>query len=355
MLKLGSGITVTGETGGGVTLKAGNPQYQALEFVNAANSVVRDIRIQGAAGSRRQNDESAAILFVNSNHCTVERVTIEGSASAGVLMHGSYDMRVMNNDIRNTMADGVHAVAGSHDILIANNTAFNTGDDSFAAVAYAKDPQTSDITIRDNTSTNSRARGAACIGAKNCIITGNHVVNPRAHGIVVAYEQSYNTHHPSGATVEGNTVEGVSSPGMNSILVDSASDINLGPNRVGSGNSVFIHDSKGVRVTGLDVKDAKGPGILIRESRDVTLRHNHVARSSGSGIVLDRVTGGDVSNNTLEDVNATGDPQSGDIDVIKSPSLTGDGNVSSHVTTPPRSMRVRLQESEGSNLHANTK
>lgn len=288
LLDFGSNITVLGVNTRETILKATNPIRSALRFQNASGCRVSNLKIVGAPSPRKQNDESVGILLTNASHCTISGVSIDGGASAGILLHGSQDVQISGNDIRNEMADGVHIVAGSRHVLIENNTAYNTGDDSFAAVAYAKDPQTSDVTIRNNTSIRSRARGATCIGASNCVITGNKIVDPASHGIAVAFEESYNTHHPRHATVANNAVSGVTKPGRNPILVDRADDVTLTQDRVTNSNSIYIHGSSNVTVENLQIHDSKGAAILARDSRDLKLRGNQIVHSSGSGIVLER-------------------------------------------------------------------
>lgn len=348
VLNFGSNMMVTGAGAGPTVIQATNPTLSALRFANASNCGVSNLKIAGAPSPRKQNDESAGILLVDSSHCRVNGIAIDGGASAGILIHGSQDVQVAGNDIRNEMADGVHVVAGSNRVLVENNTAFNTGDDSFAAVAYAKDPQTTGVTIRNNTSTNSRARGVTCIGAADCLITGNTISNPHSHGIAVAFETSYNTHHPRHVTVADNTITGVAGSGMNAILIDGAEDVRLQRNHVLASNAVFIHNSAGIALEEMSIEDSRGPAILARDSSDLRLRRNHLMRSGGPGILLERVQGGEVSENHLEDARSGGDAQRGDIDIASSSHLTGSGNTVRHGAAsrgPRRGIRVADSDS----------
>ncbi len=247
ILQLGSNLTMMGSGPRKTVLKPLNPATAAIECVNAQNCGIVFLRIVSTATSRRQNDDSADIVITNSEHCRVSMVDIDGSASAGILIHGSTDIQVSGSHIDNTMADGVHAVHGSRDILIEDNVANNTGDDSFAAVAYAADPQTYNVTIRNNISRNSHARGVTCIGAAGCFIDNNRIFSPKAHGIAIDYENAYQTHHPSSATVTNNVVRGASMRGMRGILVDGADDVKLKGNLLTESNPIFVHESTRVR------------------------------------------------------------------------------------------------------------
>lgn len=335
LLDFGSNVTVQGE-GAASVVKALNPQRSAIRFRNASGCGVSNIKIAGAPSPRKQNDESAGILLTNSNHCTITGVSIDGGASAAILLHGSTDVGISGNDIRNEMADGVHVVAGSQRVVVENNTAYNTGDDSFAAVAYANDPQTANITIRNNTSTKSHARGVTCIGAADCILVGNTIIEPASHGLAVAFERSYNTHHPLHAVVEHNVIRDVRTAGRNPVLVDGAEDVTLRGNEVSNSNSILIHGSAGVTLAETRIRDSHGAAILARDSSDVRLRKNEIARSSGAGILMEKVRGGEVSGNRLSETRSGEDAQRGDIDIAGSSGVAGEGNT----TSSSRSIRV---------------
>lgn len=343
VLNFGSNVTLSGAGPGETTVRATNAERSAIRFANASNCGVSDLKISGAASPRKQNDDSAGILLVDSSNCSIHGVAIDGGASAGILVHGSHGIRVTGNDIRNEMADGVHVVAGSTDVLVESNTAENTGDDSFAAVAYGNGPQTTGVTIRNNTSSNSRARGVSCIGAADCVISGNKISNPRGHGIAVAFEQAYQTHHPRHASVSGNVIDGAGGRGMNAILVDGAEDVRIGGNQVSGSNSLFIHNSAGVDIEETTVRDARGPAILARDSSSVRLRRNHLVHATGPGILLERVRGGEVSGNHVE--SAGGDDRGG-IDIAESSRINGDGNTIRKAGGDGRAGRVRVAGSD---------
>jgi nitrous oxidase accessory protein NosD len=232
------------------------------------------------------------------------------------------------------MADGIHVVGGSRNVTVSHNVADNTGDDSFAAVAYATLAQTLGVTISGNTSTNSKARGVTCIGAANCLIEDNTVANPRGHGIVVAYDKAYNTYRPTGAKVIGNKIEGVNGGGKESILIEDADGVELSKNSVARSRSIYVLRSKNVSLTAFDVRDSIGPAILIRDSQDVHILSSHIYRAGGPGIAFDHVTGGEISTNVLEDDKNAETGPLGDIDIVRSTSISGDRNKSTNSSNP---------------------
>lgn len=341
ILLLGSGITVHGSPKGDSILKATNPARETLQFLDAKGCGVSDLKFQGAPSRRLQAYISTDIFLERDTDCTIQRVIIDGAAAAGMVVDNSRDIRVLNNDVQNTMADGIHVTGSSQNVLVADNKAQHTGDDSFAAVAYGKDPQTSDVIFRNNTSTDSKSRGVTCIGPRGCVIENNTIVNPEGHGIAVAYEGSYKTHHPSNAIVRNNTIENVGHGGMNAILVDSADEITLESNHLSGSKPILITASKGVIVSGNDVKDALGIGIHVLNSQDVHIVNNHLEAAAGPAISLDMINASEVKGNRIEN----GKSVIADVEISRSSGVSGDGNISMHSAAPSAHV-LRIQDSD---------
>ncbi len=277
-------------------VKATNAYRSTLWFQNVTNCGVQNLGILGVTGVPRQsNGETTAIWLSSVQHCVIQNISISGGASAGVLIdRSSTDIQITGSSVSNTMADGFHVTGGSSMVTVSGNTAYNTGDDSFAAVAYAQDPQTHDVTFTNNVSTNSKARGVTCIGANNCTILNNSVVNPAGHGIAVAYELSYNTWHPVNATVSGNSISGAITYGTNAILVDGANRVTLTNNQIVGSQSVFIHSSTTVNVVALSANNMTGPALLAQLSTSVSISGSTLTGATATAITYDRVTGGTI-------------------------------------------------------------
>jgi parallel beta-helix repeat protein len=350
MLTISGSIVVSG-SGASSILKATNAYYSALQFLNSNNCGVQGVKIQGYSTSRLSNNESAGVLLTNSSNCTITNIKVDGGSSAGILLYNSHYVQITSNDVRNTLADGTHAFGGSSQIQMLNNTAYNTGDDSFAAVAYQGDPQTTNVTISNNVTTNSQARGVSCIGAANCVITNNSIVNPDSHGVVIAYEQGWNTYHPSNATVSGNLISNVEVDGANPILVDSASTVAVKNNSVSWSRTILVNNSTGVTLSGLQVQNMvnDGSSILLKGSSGLSLTGNVISNSAGPGILTQSLRNSTFSNNRLNSV-AT-EFGSGDFQIDNSSNLSGTGNIVTQNTPGrpliggSRSSRISIQVS----------
>jgi len=329
ILDFGSGVVVAGADQSSIVMGTNNTNA-ALRFLGASACGVFNITVASDATLRQLNYESADIYLDDATGCMISGVSIDGSASAGIVIHDSTNVVAANNQVRNTMADGIHTVGGSQNVVVTGNQAWNTGDDSFSVVAYASEPQTANVTVANNVSIRSRARGLSCIGAANCTLQGNQIYSPAAHGIAVAYESSWNTLAPSAATVSGNLIVGAAQPGFMSLIVEGASGVDIGANDIYDSMPVYIHSSQKVTLDGLRVHHATNIGILGRDCNALALRNVEIDSAEQSGIVLERVTGAEISKATLDNVQTTGDPIRGAIDAWLCSGLSGSGNVVQH-------------------------
>jgi parallel beta-helix repeat protein len=329
ILDFGAGVVIEG-AGQATVLQGTNYSNAALRFSGTPGCGVFNVTVASDATARLTNYESADIFLDGATDCAIAGVRIDGSASAGIVIHNSSNVTVIDNEVRNTLADGIHTVGGSHQVLVANNQSWNTGDDSFSAVAYATEPQTYGVTISNNVSVNSHARGVSCVGASGCVISGNHVYNPAAHGIDIAYESSWNTWVPSGAVASGNVIVGVTNSGFNPLIVDGANNISIGVNDVYNSTPVLLHASQNVTVQGLRVHNALSVGVLGENCSALALQSVEIDTAAQSGIMLQNVNQGEISNAMLDNVQTTGDPGRGAIDAWLCSPLNGTGNVVQH-------------------------
>jgi hypothetical protein len=117
---------------------------------------------------------------------------------------------------------------------------------------------------------------------------------------------------------------------MNSILLNYAADVQIGYNEVYDSTTVYLHNSSGVSISGIAVYRTPGTGLIARNCQQVTIQNTNIQQSRDSGLLLDTVSGGVVSGNSLVDVQMKGDPTKGAITVLSSSGLTGDGNTVQH-------------------------
>lgn len=325
VIALGSNVTVQG-AGAETVLLSTNPHRAALSFTDAGGCSIRSIKVEGAHSPRLSNDESADILLRNSHDCRLADIWIDGSASVGIIVHASVNIVVDHVEVRNTNSDGVHVVSGSRHVTVSNSVGINTGDDSFSAVAYAAQPQTMDVTFEHDKSTKSRARGITCIGAKGCVIANSSVVDSSAHGIAVAYEKSYDTWHPEDAQVRDVEISNVTSPGMNPILINGARRVGLRTTAVHASNPVYVNTCSEVTIEGLQVFDARGPSVLVRQTSLIDILNSSIERAAGAGIKLDGVMEARLQSNRIADVQMTSDSNRGAIDIENSQNVSGTEN-----------------------------
>ncbi len=351
-IEFGSGTVLQG-AGADSVLMASTFPNSALRFAGSQSCGVKQLGTTSAATVRLYTPPSVAILFEGARNCHVSDVFINGSASAGIMVRSSTDMLIERTAIRNTMADGIHVVDGSQKVTVSRNRAFQTGDDSFAAVAYATTAQTDSVTFDHNVSVMSFTRGVTCIGASNCSITNNRVYNPRAHGIAVAYETAFNTYHPRGATLVHNLVRGVSAPGMNPLLVSSASGVIVKDFRAYDSNPIFLHDSTWVKTSDLAVFNALSLGIAGVGGGNLSIQDSRVTGSGGSGILLNGVRSGDLAQNYVADAFQAGPAVYGAIDVASSDSISGAGN-QVFSGTPGIGSLLRIASSTSTTVTANS-
>jgi hypothetical protein len=317
-------------TGPDSVLLATTAAASAIRFADAGNCAIRRLKVSSPAPERLLNDEAAAVLFKNSHDCIASNLWIDGAAAAGINVHGSNDMVLDTIEVRNTRADGIHVVSGSQRVTVSNNIAYDTGDDSFSAVAYETQPQTANVTFDNDTSVRSKARGVTCIGADDCVITHNKIYSPAAHGVAVAWESSYHTWHPHYARIENNLIRDVITPGMNPLLLDEASDVDIGFNEIYDSNPVYLHASIDISIQNVRLIGAKGTALIARDCRQLSIKNTSVTGAQDSGFVLEGVAGGELTGNTLIDVQARGDAGKGSIDILNSRDLSGAGNKVQH-------------------------
>jgi hypothetical protein len=93
---------------------------------------------------------------------------------------------------------------------------------------------------------------------------------------------------------------------------------------------VYLNTSQNIAVQGLRVHHALDIGLLARNSTAVSLRDVEIDSAAASGILLERVTGGEITNATLVNVQTTGDPIRGAIDAWLCTGLSGTRNVVQH-------------------------
>jgi hypothetical protein len=346
VIDIGSQTMLTG-TGNDSVVLATAFRDAAVRLHGVSGAAISNLKFKSLATARLMNPESSLILLDNAKDCSITGITIEGSAGAGIMVRFSNAISITHNEVNDTQADGIHVVDGSRDVQVTDNMAHNTGDDSFSAVAYRSNPQTDSVLIQRNVSLGSHARGVACIGAAHCVIRDNRIEAPGAHGIAVAYETAFDTHHPFAATVEHNIVKQVRNPVMNALLIDGATDVRVDDLQISDSTPIYCNQSSRVSLTRLAINQAIGVGIAAKDCSEFSVLDSHISGAGQGGIRVTGIRKGEFSRNSMELLFLKGPNGAGAIDVYASQDVTGSGNsVSRPVSAPP----LRIVESPRSSV-----
>jgi hypothetical protein len=113
---------------------------------------------------------------------------------------------------------------------------------------------------------------------------------------------------------------------MNPLLLDEATDVQVGINEVYDSTPVYFHAGSNISVKGMQLYGSKGAALIARDCGHLSITDTGVHGAGGAGFLLDGVAEGEIARNTLVDVQMNTDPMSGSIDVVNSRDLAGERN-----------------------------
>jgi parallel beta-helix repeat protein len=151
------------------------------------------------------------------------------ASSAAIFLYRAQNFLVAGNEVRRSLADGIHLTAGTRDGRVLKNTVRETGDDMIAMVSYlgTGDWTTADLarSIADATtgrdlqlvrnvlvdgndvSGNYWGRGITVVGGADITIRNNTIARTAmAAGILLAREASYTTWGVGNVLIEDNKI-----------------------------------------------------------------------------------------------------------------------------------------------------
>jgi trimeric autotransporter adhesin len=229
-----NGISVQG-TGAASILAPLSLSNQALTLEGSGGSIY-NLSMVSTATARLTTPWSSMIWVNTAQNYYIENVLINDGSSTGIISQNSNGGYILNNTVKNTLADSITQVSGSYNITISGNRIMNSGDDGISDNSYVGDPGVvHDITIQGNTVLNNKwGRGLEVSGGSNINFIGNYVDNTDGYSnVYVASESEWNTQSVSNVTVSGNT------------LVDG------GPNQ----GSTIVYNSEGgsTTITGVTI------------------------------------------------------------------------------------------------------
>lgn len=158
--------------------------------------------------------------------------TVNSASSAGIFIFRADGFLVAGNEVRRSLADGIHVTAGSRNGRVLGNTVRETGDDMIAVVSYLKSGNWQTETAKSLASTYADqrelqlvsnvlvaandvegqywGRGISVVGGSAITIRDNRIARTtQAAGVLLAREAGYLTWGVSNVLVQGNTISQV--------------------------------------------------------------------------------------------------------------------------------------------------
>lgn len=211
-----------------------------------------------------------------------------GGASAGIFAIRAADFTIAENQVVETLADGIHVTGGAFNGRILANRVEGSGDDAIATVSYLGprgmellrsgarptfEDQVRDVLIQDNrVGFNPWGRGIGVIGSRRITVRANHIEAVRhGAGVIVAQEGSYRTPGPSEIVVDANRILDIQRPPPGGWPAGA-------PARTGHG-AIEIH------TWGNRDDDLRNPWVVSHlVVRHVSVTNNQIERPAADGI-----------------------------------------------------------------------
>lgn len=200
------GVDMVGE-GEASVLHSTNPQRQAVQL-SGNGSGLSQVKLTTVPVTTRLSTSVSARVHImpGAADFTISDTFIVGGSSAGIIGYG-INGAIVRNDVRDTLADGIHMTGGSANIRIEENTVRDTGDDMIAVVSYEKNGTwVNNVKIANNDVAGGHARGITVSGGTNISIERNVIADTGGAGVFIASEGSYQTYEVRNLQVVRNTI-----------------------------------------------------------------------------------------------------------------------------------------------------
>jgi nitrous oxidase accessory protein NosD len=180
-------------------------------FVKAmTGGTITGVKIVGNNSTR--NTSQQAILIQDSQNITIQSVVVDGSNSSGLAIQRSNNIKVINNVINNTLAEGIVVTDQSKRILIDGNFVTNSGDDAITVVSYTYNTNyCEDIIVTNNNVFTSRGRGITHLGGRRVTIDTNIINGTAGSGVLITLDATFNTFESNSTIISNNQVLSVGS------------------------------------------------------------------------------------------------------------------------------------------------
>lgn len=197
-----SGVAMSGE--GAASILFAPVSDDSSIFLRGDRPALRNLSVR--VKSTRRDVRNPAVFIDKASNFEVLNVSIDGGNAGGILNFGGNNGYIVDNQVRNTLADAIHNTYGTHDIVVSGNIVRNAGDDMIAVVSYGNEVLSHDILIESNdVADQQHGRGISVVGGRNVTIRGNVVARTNCcAGIYIASESAYKTHGVRNVVVQDN-------------------------------------------------------------------------------------------------------------------------------------------------------
>ena len=290
-----------------VSTNVSTAEHNAMQL-QGTHPQLRDMAVSSNwAGARSSQDYGDAVWIGNDGGIVavdflVENITIRRAATSGIDVYSAFQGRVLNNNIYDTMADGVtfqsNPTQAQYAVLIQGNKGFNLGDDCFSVDQSTGGQLIYDIRIIGNHCTNTPARGLTLNGGSNVQAIGNVFDGPLSQGIFIGTDSGgfAKSDHFTVADNICNNCGNASFPGLqvvgqtgtpvtdvivkNNQITGTGVCMVLGGGATGAAGAALV---KGVTIegnhcTGNSSSTGASTGIMVDGATNVTIKDNYISK-----------------------------------------------------------------------------
>ncbi len=242
----------------------GGAEAQSGLIIQAPRVRVDGLRLTTTSTTKRWDaPEQTGITLWNQPGIVITNVTVTKSASAGILVYGSWDFTIADVIVQDTRADAIHMTGASHNGRVLRPVIRRPGDDGVAVVSYGTEQATHHIEVLSpRLDGQVWGRGFTVVGGHDVTYRDVYAQGSAGAGIYVAAESSYQTLGVSrvqflgGTLIRSNTVQSVQQ------------------------GAILVHSDKAAAV----VEDVHISGVTIRDTANPVNREVG-ALIAGGGVV----------------------------------------------------------------------
>jgi parallel beta-helix repeat protein len=289
------GVTLVGQC---ATLHATDPAEQAL-LVQASGVRVRQLTFTAVTDKRRSAAWQSRIAVWRAGGPSIPPLTdieirdnrvldsgppgspqANSSSAAGIFVHNVKGFVVVGNEVRRSLADGIHISGGASDGQVTGNTVRESGDDMVAIVSYLDQQRpVRNVLIADNDLAGQYwGRGIAIVGAEGVRVERNRIeAATRAAAIYVARESGYKTFGVRDVRIAGNRIAHVQT-------TEPQYDARGGGRRTGHAAIEIVAQGGGAGDAPPESLAIRGVTVEDNDIEDVANAGIRVGNGSGRGI-----------------------------------------------------------------------